>query len=153
MNIFRKEAEAVPRQAASFARVHVGRIVAVRIRRLADLGDVDAIHMDVLAAVQRAGPGAVICADQRLGSLLRRDVADAWSRAMRSTNSGISRSGVLIDPANTGFNLQAERVVHCAGNPNRRIFADAQELCKWVGDVLTEPERNALQDLFADGIY
>jgi hypothetical protein len=51
----------------------------------------------------------------------------------------------LFDPSNTMYNLQLERVVHCAGNEDRRLFKDADELCDWLDGSLTEPEREAVQ--------
>jgi hypothetical protein len=133
------------RQAACFARVRVGRVVEVRVRRLADLADVESLNACIVAAIRLAGPGAVICADHRLASPLPSDVADASSHAMRKANSGIARSGLLLDPANTMFNLQVERIVRCAGSPARRLFTDSRELCDWVDDALTEPERVELR--------
>jgi hypothetical protein len=137
--------------APSFARGRTGRIVEVRVRRLADVGEVEALNEQVMAAVRRAGPGAVICADHRLVGPLSREVADAWARGMRGANGAIARGGLLLDPANAMFNLQVERVVHCAGNPARRLFSDVEELRSWVSAVLTEPEREALRTLFSGG--
>jgi len=42
-----------------FARVSVGRIVEVRVRRLVGLADVESLNACVFAAVRQAGPGAV----------------------------------------------------------------------------------------------
>jgi hypothetical protein len=134
---------------ASFARVRAARIVEVHVRRLPTLDDVESLHAQVLAAVRRAGPGAVICADHRFASPLSREVADVWSRNMRGNNGGIVRGALLLDPANTMYNLQVERVVHCAGSAARRLFADIEELRDWVSDALTEPEREALRGLFS----
>ena len=138
------------RQAPFFARVRAGRIVEVCIRRLADLGEVESLNAEVMASIRRAGPGAVICADHRLVGPLSPEVVDGWARGMRGANSGIARGGLLLDPANTMFNLQVERVVRCAWNPSRRLFADVEALRDWVGAALTEPERTALREVFSD---
>lgn len=95
--------------------------------------------------MRRAGPGAVICADYRNAAPLQYGIADAWSRAMRKANDSIARSAILIDPSNTMFNLQLERVVHCAGNPRRRLFTRREELCNWLDSDLAEPERQGLR--------
>lgn len=134
---------------ASFARVRAARIVEVHVRRLATLDDVESLHAQVSAAVRRAGPSAVICADHRFASPLSGEVADVWSRKMRGNNGGVVRSALLLDPANTMYNLQVERVVHCAGSSARRLFAQVEELRDWVSDALTEPEREALRALFS----
>lgn len=128
-----------------------GRVVEVRVRRLADRSEVEALNAEVYASIRRAGPGAVICADHRSVGPLSRQVADAWARGMRGANGGIVRGGLLLDPANTMYNLQVERVVRCAGNSARRLFMDIGALRDWVGEALTEPERKALGGLFSTG--
>jgi hypothetical protein len=144
------EREALTKPTTAFARVRLGRIVEVRVRRLADPSDVDLLNASVFAAMRNAGPGAVICADYRGASPLSRDVAQAWSRAMRIANRGIARSALLLDPSNALFNLQIERVVHCAGNPTRRLFADVNEFQDWVGKDLTLAEREAVLVFLSD---
>lgn len=138
------------RSTPSFARVRSNRIVEVHVRRLATVDDVESLHAQVSAAVRRTGPRAVICADHRSASPLSREVADAWSRNMRDNNRSMMRGALLLDPTNAMYNLQVERVVHCAGSPSRRLFADIEELRDWVSDALTEPERKALRGLFSD---
>jgi hypothetical protein len=64
---------------------------------------------------------------------------------MRKANGWIARSAILVDPSNMMFNLQVERVVRCAGNPTRRVFADLEELQNWLDGDLTWPERQALR--------
>jgi hypothetical protein len=139
--------------AASFARVRVGRIVEVRVGRLAHLTDVESLNAAVFAAVRRAGPGAVICSDHRGATPLTGDVANAWSRGMRKANASIVRGALLLDPSNTMYNLQLERVVHCAGNEDRRLFKDADELYDWLGGNLTEAEREVVQTWVSPRVF
>lgn len=131
--------------AGSFARVRVGRIVEVHAGQLAHLTDVASFSAAVFAALYRAGPGAVICADYRDATPFTGEVANAWSRAMRRTNASIARSAILLDPSNTMYNLQLERVVHCAGSEDRRLFKDADELCDWLDGILTKSELEAVK--------
>jgi hypothetical protein len=134
--------------AARYARVRVGRLIGVRADRL---GDIDALTSEVTAAILRAGPDAVLCADYRRGSHLLQRGAGTLSHAMRVTNEYLLRSALLVDPRNTMFNLQVERVVRCAGHAGRRrIFTDAAELREWLVAPLTGPERDAL-DAFLSG--
>jgi hypothetical protein len=137
-------------RARSVARILAGSIVEVCVRRLASVGDVAALHAQVVEALLRAGPRPVICADHRHASPLSRDVADAWSRVMRENNASGVRGGILLDPSNTMYNLQIERVVGCAGNPARRLFTDIDLLRAWIGGTLSPSERKALDDLFTD---
>jgi predicted oxidoreductase (fatty acid repression mutant protein) len=62
----------------------------------------------------------------------------------------VHRSAILLDPSNTMFNLQVERVVHCTGNDNRRLFKNADELHDWLDGGLTEAEREALRAFLSD---
>lgn len=133
------------RSERSFARVRAGRIVEVRVGRLVHLTDVESLNASVFAAVERAGAGAVICADHREATPLTGEVANVWAQAMRKANQTIVRAALLLDPSNTMYNLQLERVVHCAGNKDRRLFSDAEELCDWLDSALTETERDAVR--------
>jgi hypothetical protein len=137
--------------AGSFARVRVGRLVEVRVGRLASLPDVESLNAAVFAAVRGVGPGAVICADYRKAKPLTGEVAGAWSHAMRRTNESIVRSALLLNPSNTMFNLQVERVVHCAANEHRRLFKDTKELQDWLEGILTEAERDELRVFLSSG--
>jgi hypothetical protein len=131
-------------------KLRVGRVVEVRIRRLANLDEMQWLTTEVFAAIDRAGPGAVIGTDCRLAFPVGRHVARAWSRAMRKANDRIARSAFLLDPANTMFNLQLERIVDCALNPARRCFAQLDQFRDWIGAALSEPERQAVNALFSD---
>jgi hypothetical protein len=139
-----------PARSGSFARVRVGRLVEVRLGRLASLADLESLNAAVVAAVRSAGPGVVLCADHRSASLLPSDVADPWARAMRAVNRSLSRGAILLNPANTTFNLQIQRVVQCAGSDARRVFVDRQELQDWLDSRLSDAERIAMR-LFLDG--
>lgn len=90
----------------------------------------------------------MICADHRFASPLSGELADFWSRKMRGNNRGIARAALLLDPANTMYNLQVERIVHCAGSPARRLFTDVEELRDWLSDALPRAERELLRGLF-----
>jgi hypothetical protein len=131
-------------------RVKVGRVVEVRIRRLVDLEELHVLTTEVRAAIERAGPQTVICTDCRSAVPMRGSVARVWSRAMRDANRRIARSAFLVDPGNTLFNLQLERVIRCAIHPARRCFAELAQVHAWVGDVLSDAERQGVQGLFSD---
>lgn len=130
--------------AGAFQTVRAGRLVQIRVRRLADLADVERLDDAVGSALRAAGPGASICADYRSTLPLSPAVAKAWVNVMRGTNGALARSAVLIDPRNTLFNLQIERIVRCTANPARRIFQDIARLGEWMAGVLEEPERAAV---------
>lgn len=139
-----------PAISAFSVRVRVGRLVEMRVGRLAGLADIEALNASATAAMRLAGPAFVVCADHRFASPLPCDLADSWSRAMRGVNRSLGRSAILLHPANTTFNLQIERVVQCAGSDDRRVFTDRKELLEWLDGRLNEAERAALR-VFLDG--
>src|SRR5579862_3217090 len=130
--------------AAAFQAVRAGRVIQIRVRRLADVTDVERLGDAVGAALRDAGPGASICADYRSTLPLSPAVAKTWAKVMRGTNGVLARSAVLIDPRNTLFNLQMERIVRCSANPARRIFQDVDRLGDWMAGVLEESEQAAV---------
>src|SRR5271154_5760417 len=94
---------------AFFVRLRAGRLVELRVRRLASLSDVESLGAHIAVAIHQAGCDAIICADHRSTLPLWPEVASAWSRAMRQNNGRIARGGILLDPANEIFNLQMDR--------------------------------------------
>src|SRR5271154_4814466 len=129
---------------ASFETLRAGRVVQIRVRRLTDLTDVERLDDAVGTALRNAGPGASICADYRSTPPVSPAVAKAWAKVMRGTNGALTRSALLIDPHNTLFNLQIDRIVRCTANPARRIFLDVARLGDWMAGVLEESERAAI---------
>jgi len=136
--------------ARSLARNRVGRVVEVRVRNLSTLADVQAINAQVAAALHRAGPGAIICADHRSASPFSGRVADLWADGMRAANKRISWAALLLDPLNTTFNLQIERVVRCAGSPTRRLVTGLGEMQAWLGGSLSVAEWSAIETFLGD---
>jgi len=137
-------------RSVTFARSRVGRVVEIRVWGVPNLVEIQALRASVDAAVYRAGDGAVICADYRRASPLSRAVANALARAMRTSIQAIARSAALLEPANAMFNLQVERVVRCAGSPVHRLFADPEELTRWLDGDLRPPEREALRAFLSE---
>lgn len=133
--------------ASTFARLRAGRIVHVQIRNLPRIDDINALHAELTAEIQRAGTGVVICSDCRFAPPLSREVAHIWARSMRQINGRVLRSAIMLDPANTMFNLQLERVVRCSIHPDRRLFEDPAQFRDWVGGELSEAEQKALREV------
>jgi hypothetical protein len=127
------------------AVTRIGRLIEVKIGTLRTPEDVVAMSRQILAALERAGHDAVICADHRSASPLPCEVADVWARRMRGGNGKRALSALLVDPSNSTYNLQIARVIQCALSPTRRIFTDAAELLDWVGPIVTDAERRELR--------
>jgi hypothetical protein len=132
--------------APPFAQLRVGRLIEVRPPQgLVSLVEVEAFVADVLAAMRQAGGRALLCSDYRGASPLLPEVTGPWAHAMRKSNEYLLRSAVLVDPANTMFNLQIERVVRCADDRGlRRIFTDRGRLGEWMSEAATDAERRAI---------
>ena len=80
------------------------------------------------------------------------EAAGPWSHAMREANKYLIRSAVLVDPGNTMFNLQMERVVRCADYAGRRrIFTNVAELRDWMSDAAADAELQAIDALLSRG--
>ena len=125
----------------------VGGLLEMRAGRLECLDDLLAYHRAIDRAVRHLQSRSVVFADYRRGMPFPQDVGDELCRCMRKHNARISASGILLDPMNHTFNLQLERVVRCAGNPDRRIFYDAAELRDWFSHATTAAELARINDL------
>lgn len=124
--------------------------MALRLRGVASVSDIEYLHSSVGAAIKTATGPVFICGDYRRVAPLSRSVSNVWSRAMRRHNPRIARSALLVDPANEMFNLQFERIVHCAGHPTRRLFSDPGELCAWLDDELSSTEREDVRSFLSE---
>jgi hypothetical protein len=134
-------------------RANVGQVVAVRIRRLRRLEDVGTLRRMLHEAAREIATKIIFFADCRRAMpvplFVPSAVADEWSRDMREFNERLARAGILFDRENETFNLQFERIVHCAGNPVRRVFYDPRELREWLSRALTATEMSLIDELLA----
>jgi hypothetical protein len=130
-------------------RSSVGRVVALRIRRLRHVEDVHCLTRLLHEAARDVGTDTIIFSDCRRTMPVPQEVADEWSRHMREFNKRLARTGILLDRENETFNLQLERVVRCAGNPVRRVFYDPRELREWLSHALTAAEMSLIDELLA----
>jgi hypothetical protein len=130
-------------------RPSVGRLVALRVRRLRHLEEVHALTRMLHDAARDVGCGTIIFSDLRRAMPLPQHVADEWSRDMREFNKRLSRTGMLLDRDNETFNLQLERVVRCAGHPLRRVFYDGRDLREWLSRALGAVEMSLVDELLA----
>jgi hypothetical protein len=130
-------------------RASVGRLVEVRVMDLSHSDDVAAVSASIWSAAAPVGAPVLIFADYRSATPFPQGIADAWSLAMRRTNTKVLRSGILLNPANETFNLQIERVIRCAGLPTRRSFEEPAELRDWLCEVATPGERDRIDELLS----
>jgi hypothetical protein len=133
---------------ASLVRLQAGGIVEVCVRRAASVSFVESVQADVAAALMQAGRDAILCTDLRSLPPMLPEALKAFSRAMRQNNGSILCSAILVDPANEILKLQLERIVRCAGNPNRRLFTSADALRDWVAMGCAEARRRTITECF-----
>jgi hypothetical protein len=135
-------------------RVVVGRLLEVRIAGgIRTPADVDAWFEGVRAALTRIPPGKrqVVAADWRACSVMSEEAAERALFRLRQTNVNMDRSAALATTASPVAVLQFLRL--CRGSDatgNRRLFTDSQEMCEWLGEVLTDVERHRLRTFLAE---
>ena len=120
--------------------VHVGRVVEGRPFDLATREDA----ASYCAEFRRLVPPlkrAVICADYRAITVFPPHAADELARLMADMNPYIERSGVLVAPDHATNALQVHRFVRETHHESRRRFLDPDEMARWLGEILTPPER------------
>jgi hypothetical protein len=146
---FVREARAVPSSAHRYVQT-VGKLVTIRIGRIATVADVASVQTDIVRAIHRAvGPSCVICSDCRAAAPFPPDVVDAWSRSMRENNHRFERAAMLVDANSAMFSLQAARAVRCAGKSERHIFTDPDAVLGFLDAALTDIERFELRRFLA----
>ncbi|HXX67344.1 MAG TPA: hypothetical protein VEK07_09195 [Polyangiaceae bacterium] len=130
-------------------RIRGGRVLEVRLGRLVHVGEMQSLATEIRAALRDIGRGAVIATDARFASPVLSEVGRVWSNTLREANAVIVCSAFLLDPSNTMFNLQLERILRCAGHPARQCFTNLEEVHEWIGAVLSDAEQQALYPLLA----
>lgn len=90
--------------------------------------------------------GPYVCfVDLRRATVFPPDVVDAYVKTMRN-EPRLRRTGTLL-PASPTFGMQIERMIRDAASPERRAFRHRTPLERWLGEVLTAPERERLRSL------
>jgi hypothetical protein len=129
------------------AQVLVGRLLEVRVAAgFRSVADVDALFVEIgrqIAGV-RAGQRHVTVVDWRLCPLMAPEAAQRLASRIATKNDTTLRSGALASPNSPTAVLQFVRVIRDAGNPDRKLFEDADELYEWLAEVLDPAERRRL---------
>lgn len=128
---------------------HAGMLVELRVAspfRADELETLRRRHLEVVAGV---GGEYVVAADFREAHVFPPAVAEGFVEMMTYVNPGLVRSAILVNDSAV-FGLQAARAVQEAGSPNRRVFRASLEMQRWLGEVLTMPERIRLRE-FLEG--
>jgi hypothetical protein len=127
----------------------VGRLVEARLTMLRTVDEVVEFEGALRAAFDRVQGKAIICADWRQANILAPDVADRLVELLARGNPRLERSAVLLSREHAAFNLQVERIVREAKNPDRRTFRDPETMRAWVSERMTADERARLAAFLA----
>lgn len=93
-----------------------------------------------------AGEKFTIVADWRNVSMMSPETAVRAREMLARANPRLIRSAILTLPERSLSNLQVMRIVREAELEERRHFTSAESLCRWLSEVLTEPERVRLAE-------
>jgi len=126
-----------------------GCLVVARWSEFRSTTEAEAFRDAIKAAVVKVKP-AVICADWTRATVVSPGVAEVMSGMLRAANPMLTRSSILLGVEHAIFNLQTERLVREAGNPNRRTFRKAQEMLAWLAEVLSPAEHDAARRFLAE---
>lgn len=124
-----------------------GRLITVVWASMRNVEEVQAYRKEVMALILTVGR-PVVCCDWTQCNVMPPDVATETFAILSSSNPHAERVALLLSPDRATFNLQAERLVRDAKNPQRRTFRERSELLAWVGEVLNKAELRAAEQLY-----
>lgn len=135
------------------AQVTVGRLLEIRVASgLRTAADVDAHFVSIAQALQAIPKGQqhVTVADWRSCPVMSPEAAHSFARQIAQYNARTERSAALANQEAPVTVLQFMRVIREAGLPDRKLFFNADELQTWVGEILSEAERERLREFLAE---
>jgi len=129
------------------AEIRVGRLLEVRAVLPILLDEIPSLQASVRAIFEQAPRLVVAILDARNYGIEPPTAADLFLQQIKQDNPRIERSAFLIEPGQSLLGLQLDRVIREAGNPNRRLFRDAEAATAFLRPSLT-PEESARLDAF-----
>jgi len=140
--------------ARNAAAIRVGRLLEVQVdagyRTVAEVDELfDAIDVEweKLSPSQKL----VTVADWRRISVMSPEAAERLRKRMALLNPRTQRSAALVPLDAPIAVLQFMRVVREANFPDRKIFADLEELANWMKEILTREEMQRLRAFLLAG--
>lgn len=135
------------------ASITVGRLLEVRASAgYRTAADVDAIFDAIGREVSQlpAGVHHVTVVDWRHCPLMSPEAADHMLKRIAAVNSSTERSAALALEDSPLAVLQFVRLIRDANLPDRKLFTDANDLYRWLAEVLTPTERLRLKAFLAE---
>jgi hypothetical protein len=122
-----------------------GRLVEVKVAPPLTLEEVQSFVDELRATINRIPDRYVGMVDLRQADVFPVEVAQALIELLSRMADRVDRSAFLIGESAV-FALQIERVIRQSINPNRRAFRETAPLAQWLGEVLTDRERERLAE-------
>jgi hypothetical protein len=126
----------------------VGRLVEIRVAPPITVSEAIAFAESLQTLVDAMNSRFVACSDFSRIHILPPEIVMTFATCMRSLNTRLDRTGLLVAKSAT-FGLQIARLVKDAGNPNRKSFTDASELKLWLAGALSRDEQARLAEFLA----
>ncbi len=133
---------------SNVARLTVGRLIEIRAAAgYRTKEDVDAVFQQIGRELGKLAPGErhVTVVDWRFCPIMAPEAADYLTQQIAGTNSGTERSAALASENSPVAVLQFLRLIRDARLPDRKLFLNVDELCHWLGEVLSISERARLR--------
>jgi hypothetical protein len=117
-------------------------------------GDVAAVFQQVGREVAKLPPGIkhVTIVDWRHCPLMAPEAADFLTTSMAGVNPGTERSAAIARQDAPVAVLQFLRLIRDADFCDRRLFFAEDEVCSWLGEVLSPAERTRLRAFLREPI-
>jgi hypothetical protein len=132
---------------ANTVAIRVGRLMEISVQEgFCSVDDVEQQRARISAALDTIPKDrlVVIAADWRRCRLMSPAAASAMGAMIASFNARIERSAILGSPASPVAVLQFLRVVRESGHPARRVYEERAPMLTWLGECLTDSERERL---------
>lgn len=136
------------------AAIRVGRLLEIRALSYKSAADVAALFKTIAGEMARVPSGMqiVTVTDWRHCPVMSSDAAEQALVAMTRNNPRVLRSGALASQESPIAVLQFLRLVRESRHESRRLFFDADELSRWLGEVLTDTEKARLTEFLHEPI-
>jgi len=127
--------------------IRVGRLMEISVKDgFRSVEDVEAQRARITTALDALPKDQliVIAADWRACQVMSQPAANALGPMLGAFNARIERSAILGATNSPVAVLQFLRVVRESRHPARRVYEDRRPMIAWLGERLTEPERERL---------
>jgi hypothetical protein len=130
----------------------VGRLLETRVVSPISTQEIEggaAVRLKLIDDILQIAPRYVSCVDVRHTRILSAVHAQNLISILRANNPNLERAAFLLSPKT--LSLQVLRILHESQNLSRRHFSNIDELCLWLGELLTPAEMIRLREFIKEG--